>query len=153
MKRTIAIAFAIAMLAAQAAHAQFAVDMTAGEVRKALSEMAVSDLAIEETGLTTSISLCVVDGVLFVDGETPLATSRSEYVPNYRIQRKQGGKVLIEAENGPQARTSLKEFFGILIRRSLRDECERVGIPADQRFEVISINGATSASKFLEEAK
>lgn len=146
-------AFLIAALAASGAQAQFAVDMSAGDVRKALSEMAVADLAIEETGLVTSMSVCVADGLLFIDGETPLATERGEYVPNYRVQRKQGNKVSIEVENGKAARMTLKEFFGGLLRRSLRDDCDRLGVPADQRFEVISINGATSASKFLEQAR
>lgn len=151
MKRTIA--FAVTLLAAQAAHAQFAVDMTLEEVRKAQGTMGVGDLAIEEIGLVTALIVCAQDGVLYVDRDSPLETERSEYGAVYRVQRKQGDKVMIEVKPGAKTKDPLASYFATSLRRALRGQCDRVGITADQRFEVISINGATSASKFLEEAK
>jgi hypothetical protein len=132
-----------------AASAQFAVDVTHADLRKQDGSLALEDLAIEETGLVTGARFCTDAGMLYVDRNSTLANEKTEYGMNYRVQRKQGNKVAVEASAGSKAR-SLDQALATMIGTALQIRCARFELGPEQRFEVMSINGETSASALLK---
>ena len=141
-------AAAAGMMVASHASAQFAMDVTPAEIRKKAGLMALDDLAIEETGIVTFIRFCNENGTLYVDRASILAEDRSEYGTTYRIQRKQGNKVVVEASAGEKAKP-VADGLLTMLGTALQIRCERFDLGPDQRFEVISINGAPSAKALI----
>jgi len=134
-------------LVASEASAQFAMDMTAAEIRKKEGVMAVEDLAIEETGLVPYPGFCTHNGELYVARKAILATEVTVYGLNYRLQRKQGNEIVVEIKNGEKG-----DPLGQSIIRSMRsaeDSCDDNNYSEDQLFKVRSVNGAKSATELI----
>lgn len=137
------------VVSATAANAQFAVDVTHADLRKQDGSLALADLAIEEAGLVTGARFCTDAGMLYVDRNATLANEKTDYGMNYRIQRKQGNKVTVEVSAGSKAKP-IDQALVTMIGTALQIRCARFELGPEQRFEVTSINGKTSASALLE---
>jgi hypothetical protein len=134
------------VLGATTANAQFKLDQSEKEVRKAQDVMALDDLAIEETGLLTFVTFCRVENTLFLPRSSLLQPSPSSFGVNYRITRKQNNSVVIEAKPGDKVDNFRKSMLAAL-SNALQHSCDTFGVGPDKRFEVTSINGATSLTE------
>lgn len=142
------IAFLFTLLAASQASAQFALDLTPAELRKKAEVVALADLAVEEIGLVSIPRFCAVDDVLYLDDATALEKAPTDYGVNYRVQRKQGGKVTIEASAGAKEKP-LTQSLARALRLALQTKCDVLGIGPDRRLQILTINGAVSARALL----
>lgn len=137
---------AVVMLTlAGTANAQFLIDQTPKDLRKAVGKMAIEDLAIEETGLIVASEFCTDNDGLSVVKSAALASEKTNYGLNFRVTRKQGDTVTLEVAPGAEVksfRTTLLE----MILRLQHVRCETFGISTDQRFVIQSINGYTRLS-------
>lgn len=151
-KLTFIQASAVALFVATSAHAQFVIDQTPKQLREAEGKLAIEDLAIEETGLTTGGDFCSENGELFVRRVALLASEKSTYGINFRITRKQGDAVTVEAVAGEKL-DSLRNALLSTFRSAANLKCHIFDIAPENRFRVKSVNGVTSVSELLGKIK
>lgn len=140
------------LLLASAAQAQFVIDQTPKQLREAQGRLAIEDLAIEETGLTVGGDFCSENDELFVRRAGLLSNEKLTYGVNFRITRKQGDAVTIEAVAGEKLE-SLRDSLLTTFRTASQLKCDVFNIDPGNRFKVRSVNGSESVSDLLRKLK
>ncbi len=142
----------VAALLPGSALAQFVLDQTPKQLREAQGRLAIEDLAIEETGLTAGGDFCTENDELFVRRSSLLASEKLTYGVNFRITRKQGDAVTIEAVPGEKLE-SLRDSMLTTFRVASQLKCHVFNIDPASRFKVRSVNGSKSLSDLLGKLK
>ncbi|MCR5941844.1 hypothetical protein FG152_13570 [Ochrobactrum sp. XJ1] len=145
MKR---LAFIAATLFAGTAHADFVMDKTALELRKAIKKPAIADLAIGETGIKNQPWFCVKDGRLYLFSGMALDETPSTYGLAARIKRLPDGAVSVQIPSAPKGDT-VEGAIASALNDAYVGTCEAKAMLGGELLEVSDINGKSKASDFL----
>lgn len=130
-----------------ASYGQFKMDMSEAQVRSAMSEPVVADLAVGEEGIVGIPTLCISDGQLFISGLNPLDTKEGEFTPIYRVKHNPGGQYAITVAPAKTNAAPLPEVLKNTVQRGLSLQCDFLRYQDAPALPVGSINGLTSASQ------
>lgn len=147
MVRTIV--FTVALLSAGPAVAEFKIDVTPEQVRRATNAYQLIDLAVGERGVISYPGFCYRDDVLHLHGEARLLSERSDYGVNWIATRQPGGYVSLEVVMGSKSQDTPNSMI-LTVLAGLRD-CGFVSVDPAKLIPVGDINGLTSSSSALEQ--
>lgn len=129
---------------------QFQVDMAQDQIRKAIGELALSDLGVGEVANVSYPAVCLESGLLFVSTQQLLAESANDYGVNWRVRREPGNAVSVTLEVGKSAvDTTIESYLGNLAYNATSCDAFRL-VGRGEVYAVVSFNGIERLSGLLK---
>ena len=128
-------------------YGQFKMDMSKAQIRSAMSETVVADLAVGEEGIVSFPNLCISNGQLFINGSTSLSSQENDIETTYRVKHNPGGQYAITVTPAKKNGESLPEILKNTVQYGTSLECDFLKYQDAIALPVGSINGLTSASQ------
>ncbi|MCB5412248.1 hypothetical protein [Pseudogemmobacter faecipullorum] len=145
---------ALALLAGFSAPAlaDFTLDLTPGEIRKASGETIVREMLVgDEAAIYASI--CHEGQKAFIDGDMPLLTRNKGTGHKLKAKKMPGGSFEVSIIKGEDILETEQEFIISLLRRGRDYPCPNFSEDAGRYFPITAFNGVNSASELIGQAQ
>lgn len=144
--------WAALMLSSQIAmSADFQLNVSAADIRKAENKYVLSDLGVGEKGILDLARLCADGDILKVNGLTSLSSTRNDWGIIWIATRLPGGSVSIELSPAPETKQTVRDELVQQLSRLV--DCRLYPIESADMLAVDSINGMSSSAEILSMPK
>lgn len=131
--------------AAATALADFDIERDAADLRRMSGQHVLADLAVGDVGLLAFAPLCRDGRALYVWAMRPL--NKEIYREGFKVRREPDRRVSLAVQQDKSSKMTVKQFLVDALGGA--PECSLSEPYGPERFQVISIDGATSLSDIL----